>query len=91
MSEPIEFEEETPGVWKAAPGSEAALDNAINGALASLGTSLDEMRQDVPPAGTVCEWYALCDHLATMFVKHPIIGLVPTCDRCAEKHGLQSA
>jgi hypothetical protein len=45
---------------------------------------------EVPAEGTVCEWYALCDHPATIFVRHPILGPVPTCDRCADKHNLRS-
>lgn len=36
-----------------------------------------------------CEWYALCDHPADGAVEHPVIGWVPTCWRCANKHDLE--
>jgi hypothetical protein len=35
-----------------------------------------------------CEWFALCDNEAAGVVSHPILGDVPTCERCAEKLGL---
>lgn len=35
-----------------------------------------------------CEWYALCDREAIGTTKHPIIGDVPICQRCADKHSL---
>jgi hypothetical protein len=37
---------------------------------------------------TRCEWFALCDHVAAGVVSHPILGDVPTCQRCADKLGL---
>lgn len=37
---------------------------------------------------TRCEWFALCDHVAAGVVSHPILGDVPTCQRCADKFGL---
>lgn len=37
----------------------------------------------------VCQWYALCVHFAVGYVKHPILGKVPTCQRCADKHHLK--
>ena len=33
----------------------------------------------------MCEWFALCDHPATLLVAHPILGDVPTCERCVAK------
>lgn len=36
----------------------------------------------------MCEWYALCTNQAEGVVKHPILGEVPTCGRCARKHDL---
>lgn len=33
---------------------------------------------------TYCEWFALCDRAATGTTPHPILGAVPTCDRCHE-------
>lgn len=32
-----------------------------------------------------CQWFALCDRLATTTVKHSILGDVPCCDRCAQR------
>lgn len=38
---------------------------------------------------TVCEWFALCDHASAGVVRHPILGDVPTCERCATKLDLE--
>lgn len=35
-----------------------------------------------------CRWFARCDLPADGIVKHPILGDVPTCKRCAGKLGL---
>ena len=35
-----------------------------------------------------CHWYALCDRPAAGIVEHPILGDVPTCGRCADRHDL---
>jgi hypothetical protein len=32
-----------------------------------------------------CEWFAMCDHDATVLVLHPILGHVPACASCAER------
>jgi hypothetical protein len=40
------------------------------------------------PAPPTCSWFALCDHPAAGVVHHPILGNVPTCQRCADKLGL---
>lgn len=32
---------------------------------------------------SICQWFALCDREATQSVPHPVLGDVPTCDRCA--------
>lgn len=29
-----------------------------------------------------CEWFAMCDNLATGTIPHPVLGDVPICDRC---------
>lgn len=39
----------------------------------------------------LCEWFALCTRPADGVVSHPILGWVPTCQRCADKLGLQLA
>lgn len=36
----------------------------------------------------MCEWYALCANLAVGTTPHPILGPVPICDRCAQRHNL---
>lgn len=36
-----------------------------------------------------CQWFALCDHDAAGAVAHPILGLVPCCQRCADALGLE--
>lgn len=33
----------------------------------------------------VCGWFALCDNTATTVEPHPILTLVPICDRCRAK------
>lgn len=33
-----------------------------------------------------CQWFALCDNPATQLQHHPILGDVPICDRCKDKH-----
>lgn len=35
-----------------------------------------------------CEWYALCWNRASGLVLHPVLGLVPVCQRCSDKHNL---
>lgn len=35
-------------------------------------------------AGLFCEWFARCQRPATGTTRHPILGSVPTCDRCNE-------
>jgi len=32
-----------------------------------------------------CEYFALCDHDAMVLIPNPILGVVPTCDRCAQR------
>lgn len=36
----------------------------------------------------LCQWYAFCVIDAVGTVHHPILGDVPTCQRCATKHEL---
>jgi hypothetical protein len=31
---------------------------------------------------TICQWFLLCDRPATGTTPHPVLGSVPTCDRC---------
>jgi hypothetical protein len=32
----------------------------------------------------ICEYFVLCDKPVTTYVKHPTIGLVPCCEKCAD-------
>lgn len=36
-----------------------------------------------------CQWYVMCDHEAIGVSEHPILGAVPICQRCADKHDLE--
>lgn len=36
----------------------------------------------------MCDWYALCDNAPVGVVDHPILGKVPTCQRCVDKHDM---
>lgn len=36
-------------------------------------------------SSATCQWFALCDNASDGNVKHPTLGLVPTCQRCADK------
>lgn len=33
----------------------------------------------------MCRWFLLCTNPATTTVRHPILGQVPCCARCAER------
>ncbi len=36
-------------------------------------------------APVTCEWFARCTNLTTTGLRHPVLGLVPCCERCAGK------
>jgi hypothetical protein len=36
-----------------------------------------------------CEQFLMCDNAATRLVPHPILGEVPSCQRCIDKLGLK--
>ena len=36
----------------------------------------------------LCEYYLLCTNLTYRATEHPVLGLVPTCERCAARHDL---
>lgn len=35
-----------------------------------------------------CEWYLLCFNVPIGTVTHPILGEVPVCERCLNKHDM---
>lgn len=37
----------------------------------------------------MCEWFARCENEAAGIVRHPILGPVPTCERCTSMLGLE--
>lgn len=37
-----------------------------------------------PAAVWTCSWFAMCAEPATHYEPHPILGLVPACDRCPQ-------
>jgi hypothetical protein len=37
----------------------------------------------------MCEWFLRCTREATVLVRHPVLGLVPTCETCVAILGLQ--
>lgn len=55
-----------------------------------VGIDLPHRRVDayVMTTTVVCDWYALCTNEAAGTVDHPVLGAVPTCQRCANKHEL---
>jgi hypothetical protein len=38
---------------------------------------------DVEVTPVPCEWFARCDNTTTQGISHPILGMVPCCERCA--------
>lgn len=38
--------------------------------------------RDVGDTAQLCQWFAMCGHLATTTIPHPTLGDVPACDRC---------
>jgi hypothetical protein len=46
-----------------------------------LGDGPDAEGNIVP----LCHWFALCPNVATGVERHPILGFVPICERCADK------
>lgn len=37
---------------------------------------------------TLCEWYQLCRQPAVLMIRHGVVGWVPTCQRCVNRHQL---
>ena len=33
----------------------------------------------------ICKWFLKCEMVATGYMPHPVLGLVPICNRCREK------
>lgn len=36
-----------------------------------------------------CEWFLLCANDTDKGIEHPILGLVPCCERCAKSLGME--
>ncbi len=50
----------------------------------SVEAAMAKVDEAVGPAGLgACQWFARCDNYATGLTSHPVLGVVPTCDRCA--------
>jgi hypothetical protein len=53
------------------------------------GASAGYQGAHTKPKGEVmnetCQWFALCANPADGVVRHPVLGDVPTCKRCAQK------
>lgn len=83
-----------PGVPRAereALKAERAARRACHGSWQSHETAgcRDHRRPAPNPADSdLCMWYALCTNPAEGTVEHPILDPVPTCRRCATRHGL---
>jgi hypothetical protein len=54
-------------------------------------TDLLERVDTMNTTDTTCQWFRGCDKEATALVKHIILGLVQTCDRCVERMGLEDS
>ena len=50
----------------------------------NLDTVSPTQRKDIR-MHEICEWFVLCDNVADQVVVHPILGDVPTCQRCVDK------
>ena len=48
----------------------------------SVSVSGEELADLIGRGLIACGWFALCDRAATGTTPHPILGTVPTCDRC---------
>lgn len=48
----------------------------------SEGCPVHDPNYEPDEPDVLCEWFALCDHPATHYREHPVLGPVPTCDRC---------
>lgn len=48
------------------------------------GTTQTVPADQVTPEGP-CEWFALCGRPAVTLLEHPVLHLVPVCERCRDK------
>jgi hypothetical protein len=39
---------------------------------------------EAPADELTCQWFALCDHVASGAMTHPVLGAVLICDRCRD-------
>lgn len=47
------------------------------------------LKARTPDETVTCAWYALCANPSVGTVSHPILGDVPICDRCCDKHSMR--
>lgn len=76
--------------WHRNPEGGWGLDGRVPG-LATLELARRNAREraeDEQMYLLLCEWYPGCDNYADGAVAHPILGNVPTCERCAAKHSM---
>jgi|HubBroStandDraft_6_1064221.scaffolds.fasta_scaffold27386_9 hypothetical protein len=43
---------------------------------------LTEKGRALPAPSDYCQWFLRCQNAATGTTPHPVLGAVPTCDRC---------
>lgn len=61
-------------------------DEAVNRACSFLASAIMYYTHEDHREGLgLCLWFARCDRAAVMLLDHPILGQVPTCQRCADK------
>jgi hypothetical protein len=50
-----------------------------------LEANAKQLLENDGPDTILCQWFALCENVATTTRPHPVLGDVPICDRCDEK------
>lgn len=55
----------------------------IRGTGRGNGTKDNGDREPVPLR---CEWFLWCENTTVRAVRHPLLGAVPTCERCEAEH-----
>lgn len=63
-----------------------AIDMGAGVYIFDMGNRLNDYR--LVPVADPCQWFALCTNGAVAEVPHPVLGAVPTCQRCIDQHKL---